>query len=78
MMEYGVGPYGKGPFGKVSSAIAESEILPPDAKRALSDFLKETFGELWSSVQDILDLVPPPELLPYWDTLLEIVRALLS
>lgn len=77
-MGYGTGNYGEGVYGQVSSAITESEIIPPDAKEALKDYLKDTFRDLWSSLEDILHLDPPAELLEHWDKLVELVKLLMS
>lgn len=77
-MGYGTGTYGEGVYGQVASAITESEIIPPDAKEALNDYLKDTFRDLWSSLEDILRLDPPAELLEHWGNLVELVKLLMS
>ncbi|MCP4597576.1 hypothetical protein [Neptuniibacter sp.] len=76
-MTYGTTRYGESVYEEVSSAITQSEIIPPDAKKALKDFLNDTFGDLWSSLDDILNMSPPTELLNYWDLLIELVKALM-
>lgn len=77
-MGYGIGKYGEGVYGQLASAITESEIIPPDAKGALKDYLRDTFGDLWSSFEDLLYIDPPAEVLEHWDNLLDLVRHLIS
>jgi hypothetical protein len=77
-MGYGIGKYGEGVYGQLTSAITESEIIPPDAKRALKNYLRDTFRDLWSSLEDILYIDPPAEVLEHWDKLLDLVRYLIS
>lgn len=57
----------------VSEAVSESELIPVDAKAAIKDFLRETFGDLWINVQDIANLTPPDWLIEYWDIILEVI-----
>ena len=47
--------------------IELSSDIPEDAKKAIKDFLKETFKESWNTINELMNVQPPTELLEYWD-----------
>ncbi|ABE53696.1 hypothetical protein Sden_0403 [Shewanella denitrificans OS217] len=81
MSRFGTAQFGSAQFSAyetVISGIEKSEIIPEDAKRAIKDFLKDTFHDLWNELQDIFDLEPPLQLLEHWEPLLEMLQSMLQ
>lgn len=76
MAEYGVAEYGASTYGALENAINSSEILSEIAKTSIKEFLKDTFNELWTTLEDLVLLNPPEDLQGYWDILLEIIQKL--
>ena len=80
MSQFGSAQFGSSQFGAseiVNSAIEKSEIIPFDAKRAIKEFLDDSFDNLWVNIEDILNLDPPVDLLDNWDLVIELVNTLL-
>jgi hypothetical protein len=71
-MTLGSSPLGATPLGSsgvdsVIKAVELSSDIPPDAKKAIKDFVKESFQNLWESLEELINLDPPTELVEYWD-----------
>jgi len=78
-MTLGAHPLGSRPLGAgadkvVLDAIQETELIPYDSKIAIKDFIKESFNELWSNFNELLSITPPPELIEYWDVVIQIIQ----
>jgi len=82
-MTLGTTPLGTTPLGtigldEVVDAIEVSSEIPPDAKKAVVEFIKDTFKEAWDTLDDLLKLQPPTELADYWDIVITIVQGLIG
>jgi hypothetical protein len=82
-MTLGRGPLGRSPLGRgpliiVFDAIDKTELMPVDAKIAIKDFIKESYNELWSHLNELIDIKPPTELIEYWNIFVQIIQNLPS
>ena len=55
----------------------EGSILPPDAKKALKDFINETFQSLWNTLEELVNIDPPLHLYEYWELFVEIIKQIM-
>ena len=74
----GTGVLGASTVDKVVEAIEISSDIPTDAKMAIRDFIKESFQNLWESLEDLIEIQPPTELLEYWNLVIELVQKLIG
>jgi hypothetical protein len=72
----GSSPLGGDPLIIAIDAIEKTELMPADAKIAIKDFIKESYNELWSHLNELIDIKPPTELIEYWDILVQIIQNL--
>ena len=80
-MTFGELPFGTTPFGatdlnKLVNEIKVSSEIPPDAKKAVTEYLKNTFREVWETLGELVELQPPPVVAEYWDIVLAIIQNL--
>lgn len=68
---------GAGPVREVMDVIEKTELMPRDAKEAIKDYIKETVNELWQTIDELIQLEPPPELLEYWQIFINLLSNLL-
>ncbi len=61
----------------ITNAIDKNIELPPDAKKAIKDFISEAFNELWDTLEELTRINPPLELAEYWDTVIQIILPLI-
>jgi len=74
--EHAIGEIG---LNNVKQAVKLSSEIPESAKEEFENFIEETFlDKMWSTVEELIQVSPPPELLEYWDIFLTILKALLS
>lgn len=62
---------------EILEVAIEGSLLPPDAKRVFIDFIKETYQDLWNTLEELVNLDPPIHLIEYWDMFVELVKQLL-
>jgi len=67
---------GASPRQQVLIAIENTDLMPDDAKRAIKNYIKDTFNEVWNTFEELIEVHPPSELLEYWDIVLQIVQSL--
>lgn len=81
MSQFGSAQFGNSQFTAlevVNSEIQNSELIPSDAKRAIKEYLQESFDNLWFNIEDILNLEPPSFLLKNWDLVVDLVNTLIQ
>ena len=81
-MVIGEGAIGEFALGETAAdhaieAIKVSDLLPDDAFRAVKKFIKESFKETWNTLEELIDIQPPTEILEYWDTVVEILKLII-
>ncbi|MBE9489475.1 MAG: hypothetical protein IMY67_04205 [Bacteroidetes bacterium] len=59
-------------------AIENTELMPDDAKRAVKDYIKDSFNDLWNTFEELIEIQPPDGLLEYWDIVLQIIQSLMT
>jgi len=82
-MMLGAGPIADGPISgtplqAATDAVVSSPLLSPDAKMAIKDFLKESYEEIWHTLDDLLSIDIPQELMQWWDVVAEIIKNLIT
>ncbi len=65
-------------FSKAVEITDSIDLIPPDAKKAIKDFLIDTHEKLWSKLEELVDILPPDELLEYWEIFLEVLKTFLG
>ncbi len=60
----------------IVEAVYKSELLTPDMKDAIRDFIKNSYKKSWETIEQLYNLSPPQELVEYWNLFLEILKTL--
>ena len=81
-MPYGTAPFGTQVFGatlpeRVNVVIASSDLIPSDANLAIRKFIRDSFNDLWSTIEELSNLNPPNEVSEYWEIAVQILQTLI-
>lgn len=74
----GTTAFGELPVEKVVEAIELSSDIPPVAKQAVKEFVKDSFKSLWDTIEELILVDPPSELLEWWPIIEEICKKLMG
>jgi len=57
--------------------IELSNEIPDGSKRAIKDYISDSFNESWSTLEELKNINPPIELSEYWGIVLKIIEPLI-
>lgn len=60
------------------NAVEVSSDIPPDAKRAFKDFIRENFQSLIENLSNLENYTVPDSLTEYWPIVIEIFQRLFN
>jgi hypothetical protein len=63
---------------KINEAIEISSDIPPDAKKAAKDFIKENIDEILNRIGELTNFDVPHEISDCWQQIVEIIRSVLG
>jgi len=65
-----------GTIEKAVQIIDSKETIPKDARKAIKDFIKDSFQEIVENLNDLTDIIPEP-ILEYADLIIEVIRSVI-
>lgn len=63
-------------LGQVLEAIKTTDRLSRAEKEQMREWSIETYGDLWTQLEQLRDMIPPEKLVTIWDTFLQIISNL--